>query len=115
MCVGMGNNGDCVGFGNDLERHFIGDSMKYISEERLETLLNNTSYITANDLLRVLINECIELNQCQPIESAPKDRKIMIFSDTYGWEFGWYNEKSDRWSYYPHKPKAWMEIPAPPK
>ena len=52
--------------------------MKYISEERLETLLNNTSYITANDLLRVLINECKELNPWQPIETSPKDRRILL-------------------------------------
>lgn len=51
----------------------------------------------------------------QPIETAPDNRKIMIFSDTYGWEFCWYDEESYRWSCYPHKPKAWMEIPEPPK
>ena len=25
-----------------------------------------------------------------PIESAPKDRKIMVYSDRFGWRYGWW-------------------------
>lgn len=94
--------------------------MKYISEERLETLLNNTSYITANDLLRVLINECKELNQWQPIESAPKDREILVYAPAYQdlrflisvckW-----NESAGFCIDELRQPTHWMELPKPPR
>lgn len=108
MSVGMGNNGDCVGFGNDVESHFIGDSMKYISEERLKTLLGNTSYITANDLLRVLINECKELNPWQTIESGPKDRRVLYYSPRIGIFTG-----HDSGHYF--NATHWMELPQEPQ
>ena len=110
MCVGMGNNVDCVGFGIDLERHIVGAFMKYISKERLETLLNNTSYITANDLLRVLINECQELNPWQPIETAPKDRRILLLYQDGDVRIDWWHHESQQGN----KIVAWMEIPETP-
>jgi len=89
--------------------------MKYISEERLAEIRDSVRAGQSKLFVHLLITQCKELNQCQPIDSAPKDRKIMIFSDEYGWEFGRYNEKSARWSCHTRKPKAWMEIPEPPK
>lgn len=89
--------------------------MKYISEERLAEIKDSIQDGQSKLFVHLLMTECKELNPWQPIESAPKNRKIMIFSDAYGWEFGWYNEKSARWSCYPHKPEAWMEIPEPSK
>lgn len=94
--------------------------MKYISEERLKTLLNNTSYITANDLLRVLINECKELNQWQTIESAPKDREILVYAPAYQdlrflisvckW-----HESAGFCIDELRQPTHWMELPKPPR
>lgn len=91
--------------------------MKYISEERLETLLNNTSYITANDLLRVLINECKELNQWHPIETAPKDdTKVLLYTKEWGAIHGrWYLGIGWNCKGTELYPSHWMEIPEPPK
>jgi len=85
--------------------------MKYVSEEMLKTLLNNTSYITANDLLRVLINECQELNQWQPIELAPKDRRILLLYEDGDVRVDWWHHESQQ----DNKIAAWIEIPEPPK
>lgn len=86
--------------------------MKYISKERLETLLNNTSYITANDLLRVLINECKELNQWQPIdENTPRDRRILLLYEDGDVRIDWWHHSSQQ----DNRIVAWIEIPEPPK
>lgn len=94
--------------------------MKYISEERLETLLSNTSYITANDLLRVLINECKELNPWQPIETAPKDETtIMLYFPDKPPCVGFWSYVSRNWclfsAYRETRPTHWAEILEPPK
>ena len=85
--------------------------MKYISEERLETLWNNTSYMTAKYLLRVLINECKELNPWQPIETSPKDRRILLLYEDGDVRIDWWHHESQQ----DNKIVAWIEIPEPPK
>ena len=66
--------------------------MKGISEERLTQLLGE-AYAEYEELFiyNLLNTECVELNPWQPmtgqawnnIESAPKDREILVFAPSY--------------------------------
>lgn len=82
----------------------------------METLLNNTSYITANDLLRVLINECTELNPWLPIdENTPKDRLILLFDISRGVIIGqWYDGHWVSSMIIMHDVTHWQELPGDP-
>lgn len=112
--------------------------MKYISEKRLAEELESHDYDTrARDILNGLIDECQELNvenihQWQPIESAPKDREILMFypnlerSMIGNWDNDEYNSKprpywngeyARLWGKNLARinlPTHWMELPSPP-
>lgn len=71
-------------------------------------------------MIYALINECEELNPWQPIETAPKDRSILLFSpdtirkivvghyDSVSLKFKGYAEQYDN-------PTHWQELPENPK
>lgn len=84
-----------------------------ISKERLETLLNYTGYITANDLLRVLTNECTELNPWLPIEQAPKDRPVLLYISAGPITCRQFvGNAYDSWAW---QPTHYQELPGDPK
>lgn len=62
-----------------------GSSMKYISEERLEDILSGWSDGGLSDQLRKACQELSVENthQWQTIESAPKDREILVYAPSY--------------------------------
>lgn len=53
--------------------------MRGISEERLIEVLDAHGISKRQWLRHDLINECTELTPWWPIESAPKDRRILLF------------------------------------
>ena len=54
--------------------------MRGITEERLMDLAEQSEY---SRLLADLLDECTELNAWQPIETAPKDREILVYAPPY--------------------------------
>lgn len=61
--------------------------MRGITEERLNEILNDPEgdeFELEKEFLKFLIdNECTELNAWQPIETAPKDRNILVYAPPY--------------------------------
>lgn len=94
--------------------------MKYISEERLEKLWSiivksdrMDTLVYKSDLIRFLIeSECEELNPWQPIETAPKDRRILLLYQDGDVRKDWWHHESQQSD---NKIVAWTEIPEPPK
>lgn len=96
--------------------------MKYISEERLREKFRSLYWSngTEEELLKALINECKELNQWQSIETAPKDREILVYAPAYQdlrflisvckW-----NESAGFCIDELRQPTHWMELPKPPR
>lgn len=96
--------------------------MKYISEERLMEKFRSLYWSngTEEELLKALINECKELNQWQSIETAPKDREILVYAPAYQdlrflisvckW-----NESAGFCIDELRQPTHWMELPKPPR
>ena len=96
--------------------------MKYISEERLMELLaqykavaelncNPIHFDGMLDMLEMVIDECKELNQWQPIETSPKDRRILLLYEDGDVRIDWWHHESQQ----DNKIVAWIEIPEPPK
>ncbi len=88
-----------------------------ISEERLNEVLGVMSISHLSKLL--LIAECAELNQWQPInENTPKDRLINIYDEGYGQTIVTWNEFYKCFTdFHGHKymqPTHWQEIPEDP-
>jgi hypothetical protein len=111
--------------------------MEGISEKRLKILLNRAIETSDGGSVRAYIylleRECKELNPWMPIETAPKDRNILVFNPMTGiytskfidgnWPyFGWNEltgfkiDKDDPAAsvHYPH-PTHWQELPPKPK
>lgn len=87
--------------------------MKYISEERLRYLFTGDCGF---DLDAMLKNECQELNQWQPIESAPKDRPILLYGSSIF--KGRWSKVDNSWiedGGLLRNPKQWTELPEEPK
>lgn len=91
--------------------------MKGISEERLTQLLGE-AYGEYEELFicNLLNNECKELQPWQPIESAPKYRKILLyFPQVYGWDITNWDHKRNCWENYGfYTPTHWLELPESP-
>lgn len=92
--------------------------MKYISEERLkETLASfNNNFGDIVEAKRCLLDyllefECTELNQWQPIETAPKDRRILLLYEDGDVRIDWWHHSSQQ----DNKIVAWTELPETPK
>lgn len=102
-----------------------------ISEEMLVMLRNgaNKNLKRENDYVRGLlsvydhlVDECKELNPWMPIETAPKDRKLMLLWPELGMMEGeWVVDVfwCDMWeltgSNMGCQPTHWQELPEPPK
>lgn len=101
--------------------------MKYISEERLKEILAsfNNNFGDVVEAKRCLLDyllefECTELNQWQTIESAPKDREILVYAPAYQdlrflisvckW-----HESAGFCIDELRQPTHWMELPKPPR
>jgi hypothetical protein len=55
--------------------------MRGITEERLKFIFQSLYWCSegCEDTLNKLLRECQEINPWQPIETAPKDRKVLLF------------------------------------
>lgn len=97
--------------------------MRGISEERLMEILNN-SHGSNVVILDALLKECKELNSWQPIESAPRDRRLLLFypgiQKPYIGQWLDLNGKVGYWDYIglmyaSDQPTHWQELPEDPK
>ena len=57
--------------------------MRGITEEKLLKLRKKYKSNIVYKLIDYLIKECTELNAWQPIETAPKDREILVYAPPY--------------------------------
>jgi hypothetical protein len=98
--------------------------MRVITEGRLKEYLASTSRKTSKDLLRVLIHECKELNEWQPIdENTPKDRMILVLFESGIVVSGHWDSKYNLFDTYldvyveerSGKITHWQELPEDPK
>lgn len=86
--------------------------MKGITEERLTQLLGE-AYGEYEELFicNLLNNECKELQPWQPIESAPKDRQVLLHRIIGTMNQVWVGYAFDHWHY---PPTHWQEKPNDP-
>lgn len=85
--------------------------MKYISEERLAEIRDSARAGQSKLFVHLLITQCKELNPWQPIETAPKDRRILLLYEDGDVRIDWWHHESQQ----DNKIVAWIEIPEPPK
>lgn len=86
--------------------------MKYISEERLAEIRDSVRAGQSKLFVHLLINQCKELNPWQPIETAPKDRRILLLYQDGDVRVDWWHHESQQSD---NKIVAWTEIPEPLK
>lgn len=88
--------------------------MRGISEERLiEEIELYDIDVRARDILNSLIDQCQELSQWQPIESAPKDRHVLLHISVGPIDCrNFVGNVHDSW---PWKPTHWQELPPSPE
>lgn len=93
--------------------------MKVITEKRLRELIFkdlNCDLIMADEA----IEACAELNPWQPIESAPKDREILVFAPSYDGlrslrQISKYHPDAGYCIDELRHPTHWQELPEDPK
>lgn len=91
--------------------------MKVITEKRLRELIFkdlNCDLIMADEA----IEACAELNPWQPIESAPKDRVILVYYPGVYKKLGYFNSVTGDWNIGYETcaaPTHWQELPEDPK
>ena len=57
--------------------------MRGITEERLKEIKEKMPDGKSKLFVHALITQCTELNAWQPIETAPKDREILVYAPPY--------------------------------
>lgn len=92
--------------------------MRYISEADL-IAIDTWACENQQDLLNTILMKCRELNQWQPIETAPKDETtIMLYFPGKPPCVGFWSYVSRNWclfsAYRETRPTHWAEILEPP-
>lgn len=85
--------------------------MKYISEERLAEIRDSARAGQSKLFVHLLITQCKELNPWQPIETSPKDRRILLLYEDGDIRIDWWHHESQQ----DNKIVAWTELPETPK
>lgn len=96
--------------------------MRVITEERLKEVFSKL-YWSRNDekeLFNALLSECTELNAWHPIETAPRDRNILVYDPGYGHLVVIWSEFYNLWiTVFGRKltepPTHWQKLPEDPK
>ena len=96
--------------------------MRGITEERLKEVLKYLPTINQDEINKVL-SECKELNALQPIETAPKDRMILVLFESGIVVSGHWDSKYNLFDTYldvyveerSGKITHWQESPKTPK
>ncbi len=83
--------------------------MKGITEERLRDLIEESRFPVT---MGYLIHECTELNPWKPIESAPKDRPVLLYGGHVPCCQMFVGDANAAWSW---QPTHWCELPEDPK
>ena len=86
--------------------------MRGITEGRLRELELKCSNEQDKSLLRTLVFQCQELNPWQPIDTAPKDRRILLYNPKIGIFSGVIGDSISAWNC---DPTHWQELPEDPK
>lgn len=88
--------------------------MRGISEERLRQFRNDFADRSDKRLMEYVIREgCQELNQWMPIESAPKDRHVLLHISVGPIDCR--NFVGNAHDSLPWKPTHWQELPPSPE
>ena len=94
--------------------------MRGITEERLKEVFSKL-YWSRNDekeLFNALLSECAELNAWQPIETAPKDKWLLVADASKSSYIGKFVSQYGRWYVdigIHVVPTHWQELPEDPK
>lgn len=82
-------------------------SEKFLIDYMKDPIVNDDTL----KILQVILRACKELNPWQPIETAPKDRRILLLYQDGDVRIDWWHHESQQ----DNKIVAWTEIPEPPK
>lgn len=94
--------------------------MRGITEERLKEIKEKMPDGKSKLFVHALITQCTELNAWQPIETAPKDRNILVYDPGYGHLVVIWPEFYNLWitvfgRTLTKPPTHWQELPEDPK
>ncbi len=86
--------------------------MRGITEERLKEIKEKMPDGKSKLFVHALITQCTELNAWQPIETAQKDRHVLLYGGHVPCCQMFVGHANANWSW---EPTHWQELPKDPK